>query len=41
MACRTRLLDLQGLLGMKKIDEESYGKEREKKYEDVALLHYN
>ena len=40
MASRTGLLDLQELLSMEKIDEESYGKEREKKDESVSLLHY-
>lgn len=40
MASRTGLLDPQELLSMEKIDEESYGKEREKKDEYVSLLHY-
>ena len=40
MASGTRLFDLQKLLGMEKIDEESYGKEGEKKDENVSLLHY-
>jgi hypothetical protein len=40
MASRTGLFDLQELLGVKKIDKKSYGKEREKKHENVSLLHY-
>ena len=40
MASRTGLFNLQKLLGMEKIDKESYGKEREKKDESVSLLHY-
>lgn len=40
MARRARLLASQELLGMEKIDEESYGEKREKKDENVSLLHY-